>query len=715
MSKTEHPTRGTNMDAATFDSEQKHLQEVYSTLSHLGVQLAHKIEQARIQAAQDKEDMAGEIAPNFATDTDAFETYTEYATANNLIGAYNVAQDANLERLTRINTLLKQPYFAKILVQFKETADPKELYLGTAGATDENYKRLVVDWRSPVAEVYYNQDLGQTSYVANGKTINVDLKLRRQFDIERNVLHSYFDTNIAIQDALLLQSLSSERSIQMQSITATIQKEQNKVIRYDEVPALLVSGVAGSGKTSVLLQRIAYLFYQNRKHLHSNEVCLVSPNNVFSKYIEQVLPSLGEENPDTITWDEFAKSLLPFGRSLRSNTNSAHELYEVDKAMANFAFDEGDIKDIVVDGTRLISAKQIIALMKKFPNVEQGPHLVTLVREELFDKLNSRLSQLAASEKIQDELIVLPLNEQVDLFNGPYDPQSDEEAASLARIYLNKRFAAAIEAIENDEWLRIDRIGMRMLGKENLESSTWLYLKCAVTGMSNASIKYVIIDEVQDYSIDQLAVLAQYFTRAKFMMLGDEYQAIQENTASFQQIQEIFSYLRGRVDRCELLTSYRSTPRITELFCKLLPESAQGKIQSIQRADDEPRIVAYNNEADYTEALINAIESAQAKGGICALIVPWKSELRKLEQILGNSMPQIIDGRRFMPSSGIVALTLPQAKGLEFDQVIIPNASETLFPGGSNVARNRLYTSISRANKGITILSLGDMTSLLKH
>src|SRR5699024_1470769 len=132
------------------------------------------------------------------------------------------------------------------------------------------------------------QDLGPTSYRANGRTIHADLKLRRQFDVRRDVLNAYFDTSVAIQDSLLLASLSKRRSARMRDITATIQKEQNQVIRHEDVPALLVNGIAGSGKTSVLMQRIAYLFYQRRDDLDPSQVFLITPNSVFKHYVAGV-------------------------------------------------------------------------------------------------------------------------------------------------------------------------------------------------------------------------------------------------------------------------------------------------------------------------------------------------------------------------------------------------------------------------------------------
>lgn len=695
-----------------FQQEQQHLTEIHTTLNTLGRNLMRQMEKAQQEAAADKQSMSEELSPNFASYADAMETYADFAAMNRVIDGYNQTQEANAEQLAKIQLLLKQPYFAKVVLQFKPDQEPKELYIGNAGMSDENYKRLVVDWRSPVAEVYYNQDNGHTTYQADGRTITTDLKLRRQFDIEGNILNAYFDTNVAIQDSLLLASLSKQRTAQMQAITATIQKEQNLVVRHKDVPVLLVSGIAGSGKTSVLLQRIAYLFYQNRGSLDPSEVFLITPNPVFQRYIADVLPDLGERNPETLTWDEFARNLLPPGQGSGDVDVSIDLLKCIDEATASFEFDPNDFKDIRCENTRLISADQIRKLAAKFSRVPAGPHRVTLMREELFERVQSRLKQMAGTDEVQDEISALNLDEQLRIFHETVDPQDDQEARALALKYLNNRYAAAFKAVESDDWLRIDRIGMRLLGTQGLAPVAWLYLKMALTGLSNPSAKYVMIDEVQDYTAAQLAILARYFRRAHFLLLGDKNQAITPNTASFHDVHSVFEAAHGPVEECHLMTSYRSSPEITSLFASLLTSEEQLRISSIQRADTAPTIITCVNEQAYLAALRQTIDQACADQGLTAVVAPHKQEAKRIQTLLGNAAPALIDGNSSLPSNGVILITLKFAKGLEFDQVIIPNATEHNFPDDP-LSRRRLYTTISRATRKITILAEGSLTPLL--
>lgn len=708
-SQAEHAADATD---PVFQKEQRHLSDVYATLCDMERSLVAKIAKLDDEVAADKEMLADELTGNFASMGEAFETYAEFASANKSIDLYNAAQELNFQNLQKVRMLLHQPYFAKVVLQYKPGDAPKELYIGNTGMSDENYKRLVVDWRSPVAETYYNQENGPTSYVANGRTIKADLKLRRQFDIEGDRLAAYFDTTVAIQDAMLLASLSQERTSRMKAITATIQKEQNEVIRHKDCDVLLVNGIAGSGKTSVLMQRIAYLFYQRRETLRPEQVCLITPNPVFSRYIEQVLPDLGERNPETMTFNQFMARIMPPERSRGRADVDLAALERIDDAVAALRFDADDFKDIICDKTQLISAGQIRQIADKYKRIPAGPHLVTLMREELHKRLKSRLKQMAASERAQNEATALSIQEQVRIFHETIAPQTDAELRECALTYLNDRYAAAFDMVERDEWLRIDRIGMRLLSVEGLLPVEWAYLKMAVTGMSDASVEYVMVDEVQDYTCAQLMVLRRYFRRAHFLLLGDENQAIKAHTASFSEVRALFESTGLHVEECRLMTSYRSSPQITALFSSLMPHEDRMRVSSVQHMREEPRIEGFADRASYERALCKAVSSAGKDAGLTAVIADDRAMLKRIAHLLGDAAPVLIDDNATLPASGVVLMTLEFAKGLEFDHVIIPDARETVF-GDNRVAKNRLYTSISRATGRITVFAPGAVTPLL--
>lgn len=697
----------------TFEAEQEHLSTTYAKLQSIERSLQEQLASIFSEVASEKDLITDEL--NFDFDADIHvETMAELEAVNRIIDTYNIAADVTTERLHRAQLLLKQPYFAKVTLQFKPGSEPKDVYIGNVGMTDDDYRHFIVDWRSPIAEVYYNQDNGKTSYEANGRTIDCELKLRRQFDIERDQLKALFDTTIAIQDEMLLAALAQNRSSRLSAITATIQKEQNEVIRHEDVPALLVSGIAGSGKTSVLLQRIAYLFYRQRDTLKPEDVFLITPNPVFQRYIENVLPEMGESNPSSITFESLMCGLGLGSRDLGREV-SADALRAIDEKLPDFKLKQGDFTDIRIEGEPVITAAQAHGAWSKLKNLPTSPHRSALVIDDLLDRLEQRIKRFAKSEKYQDMISDMSDAEQIECFGeNVYIGDMDEaELVSYTERFLRWRYAGVEHEIAEGRWLRLDAIGMRLTGSENLSAIEWLYLKLALVGGGMRHARYVMIDEVQDYSAAQLMCLARYFGKAHFMMLGDENQAIREGTASFDEIREVFTRACGSVDNCELMTSYRSSPEITALFTSLLDNEERVRVESVQPAGIEPVIIECADDLDYEVQLKTAVEEALEARCLAAIIAPDARRLAKLEQLL-EDLPIVTGaGKETMPEHGVLLLDIKLAKGLEFDQVIVPDAGNRSYPD-ETLARHRLYTAISRATKKVTLVANGKLTKLLR-
>lgn len=704
------------MEDKIFAEEQAHLSKVYGQLQELERTASERLEANLAEIREYKSNMREEIAPDFEGDDLSMETYANVAAANSVIESFNLANDADVETINRLRLLLKKPYFAHIRLQIAGKPTARDIYLGSTGMADELHRRIVVDWRSPVAEAYYNQDMGQTSYWANGREIKADLQLRRQFDIERDVLKCYFDTSVAIEDPLLLASLTSQRSSQLQAITATIQKEQNAVIRHENVPAMLVRGVAGSGKTSVLLQRIAFLLFRDRESLRADQVYLVTPNPVFKKYIANVLPELGEKNPNALTWAELMELVGPGDRSPGAET-AAESLKCIDEGLKTLQLEPEDMHDIVAGEHQLLSAQQIWKTVERFlGRTKPGPRLCCVVEEDLLDKLDARINQLATSAAMKDEVTTMDPDEQERIFGRLVDPNDEEDVADCTRDYVEQLCAPYVEMVENAGWLRLDRIGMRMLGASSLTAIEWLYLKVQLAGKVDEAAKLVVIDEVQDYSAAQLMVLARYFCNARFLMLGDENQAIWEGTASFAQIEELFKDVRGTIATRELMTSYRSSPEITAVFTTLMKRDEGMNVSSVRRPGHTVKFKECLDDEEYFQALETALESGRNEGGLCAVIAGngrrtrWLD--RKLRDRMGELAPRLMDGKGRLPEAGCVLLDLKLAKGLEFDRVIVADAQADEY-GDDELSKHRLYTAISRATQHLTLVSQGKMTPLL--
>lgn len=692
-----------------FQEEQEHLSEAYAKLLAARERLSSRLDRNREEAAKDLSDMRDELVLDKSSDVHT-ETMAELESMNRLVDVYNRTDSIFVEELRHVELLLKQPYFAKVRLKFK-SGRMRDVYLGTAGATDESQRHFIVDWRSPVAETYYNQSNGPTSYVANGKTIEVDLELRRQFDLTRDKLNAYFDTTIAIEDPLLLQSLSKRHSEKLTAITATIQKEQNEVVRHADVPALVVNGIAGSGKTSVLLQRIAYLFYQERENLRPDQVYLFTPNPVFEKYIDRVLPDMGERNPQIFTWKGFIERLGLADRGLGLDA-SEENLRTLERGMETLALDVHDFRDIRRGDVVLLRAQQFQALLRKYSHIPPSPHLFAVVNEELHDRLDSRLGQLVKDARVQGNMLDLDVDSKIQIFGSYVDPQTDEEIAECAKTYVDYMYAGAHEDIDASSWVRIDRIGMRLLGKETLASTEWIYLKMLLTGECERDARYVMLDEVQDYTVAQLMVLARYFPNAHFLLLGDQHQAINEGTATFDDVRRVFAELRGKVDECRLMTSYRSSPEITALFTGLLEEDERIKTSSVHRPGIQPRIEAFAGTGEYLQAMRAVVDEALEADGLTAIVVNSWEAMKWLSSRLDERV-KVLHSDEELPATGVILLDLPLAKGLEFDHVVVPDATGKSYPD-TPLARRRLYTALSRATHKVTVLAHGELTPLLK-
>ncbi len=699
-------------------AEQEHLSHVYQKLLRIEAEQENKVASIGEGARTDKADMAEELTVDLADFDSTLETLANIESLNRIVDSYNLASQTAEERLDRTRLLLKQPYFAKVTLQLSPDRPPRDIYLGVCGMNDETGRLFIVDWRAPVAETYYNQSMGPTSYKVDGRTVHVDLLLRRQFEIERDELLAYFDTTVAIEDPLLLRALTRSHSSKMKSITTTIQREQNTVIRHADVPALLVRGIAGSGKTSVLLQRVAYLLYQNRATLRPDQLHLITPNDVFSRYISDVLPSMGEHNPQTGTWQSIAVrwGISPDDRG--DGATTVTRLREIDRACKTARLMPQDCRALRWKDEVIISAPDIAKIAAQFSRVQSSRRQCECVNEELHDRLDQMIKNEATSENVLYAIDEMEIEEQCRLFGHPIDTDDKDEVREAGLIYLEEKYAAAHTAVDNASWISTRRLARRILGGRGLKPIERAYLRLLFSGAGDAEARYVLIDEVQDYTAAQLMLLTQLFPLAHFLLLGDPNQAIYDGCATFEEIFEIFAQARGRdnVSSCALLTSYRSTPEITALFAPLADEQDRIAIDSVRRAGTPVAIREYRDQSAYEKALVDTVLSLKKElagsadsAGIGAVIAATEDEAIRIAERF--NLP-LVSAQSQLPEKGLAVMSLPFAKGLEFDAVIIPDASATAY-GSDERSRRRLYTAISRATSRIAILSNGELSPLL--
>ncbi|WP_029232454.1 HelD family protein [Butyrivibrio sp. VCB2006] len=681
------------MEKEIFNQEQSHLTKTYDKLLEMKKDLEDQISALNEKAMDDKNDIRDNLRFDYADIETTMETLTELEVWNRYIDSYNVESSSLSNRLSTVKKLLESPYFAKIQVQFDPSEDPEDYYIGRAAISENGYDQMVVDWRSPIAEVYYNQESGHTSYTVEDREIPVDLKLRRQFDIKQDKLLSFFDTQIAIEDPMLLASLSQARSDKMQAITATIQKEQNTVIRYPDVPVLLVNGIAGSGKTSVLLQRIAYLFYQKRKTLRPDQVCLMTLNPVFRDYIDNVLPDLGETNPLTITWHEFLEMVnVPFTENGADST-TAENLQKIHDMLPTLVPTADDFFDIKQKDTMVINKNDVLAVVKRFSQFPMGVRLIQTVSDELEVRAKNTLHNL--DKEVEDE------------------SEGSAKSDSAENNRIENDYGGALRNIKHCGFVNVMHIAKRILGSDRITASEWLYTKMELTGFCDRNMKYMMIDEVQDYTKAQLMVFRKFFPNAKFMLLGDENQAIREGTVSFAEIAEMSNADDKKFVELPLMTSYRSSPEITDMFASLLPPEKKLQVSSVQRPGEKVAVKAFDSDKEYYTELTRLIDESAKKEGLTAVIFRNQFNLENAVAKLGKNAPVVIAEDDALPSEGAFMIDLSLAKGLEFDNVILADADSKSYPNDL-LGRHCLYTAMSRATQHLTVIANGELSPNVK-
>ena len=681
------------MEKEVFEKEQAHLTKTYNKLLNIEKDLKEQISALNEKAVDDKNDIRDNIRFDYADIETTMETLAEIEVWNRYIDTYNVESSSLGKRLATVEKLLESPYFAKISVQFDGEDEAESYYIGRAAISENGYDQLVVDWRSPIAEVYYNQENGRTQYTVEDRIIPVDLKLRRQFDIDKNELKAYFDTQIAIEDPMLLASLSQIRSDKMQAITATIQKEQNAVIRYPDVSALLVNGIAGSGKTSVLLQRIAYLFYQKRNSLRPDQVCLITPNPIFRDYIDNVLPDLGETNPVTLTWKEFAEHVdIPFASGEYDYTE-AESLQKIHEELPNLRPQVQDFFDIKQKDRVVLSKNDVFNVVKRFSKFPLGVRLIQTVADELENAAKNAMRNMDT---------------------GSDEEETDNTARSdhAEDNRLENDFGGALSCIRHCGFVNAAHVAQRILGSRKVTAAEWFYTRIELTGVCDRNMRYVMIDEVQDYTMAQLMVFRKYFPNARFMLLGDEFQAIREGTVSFAQIKELFSEEKKTFAELPLLTSYRSSPEVTEMFASILPEEKKMLVSSVQRPGEKTIVKACKTDAELIKELTGLSDEYGKKEGLTAIICRNSKNLEAISEALGKKCPPVISENCSLPEKGAFLIELRYAKGLEFDHVILPDADDKSYPD-DEIGRHCLYTAMSRATQHLAVLAKGKTAGIL--
>ena len=552
---------------------------------------------------------------------------------------------------------------------------------------DSKNKYYVHDWRSPICSLFYDYEVGPCSYIAPMGKISGNIDRKRQYTIKDGKLLHIFDNNINIDDELLQEVLANESNDKMKNIVNTIQMEQNRVIRNTDDRNLIVQGIAGSGKTSVALHRIAFLLYKI-ENLKSNNVLIFSPNKVFSEYISNVLPELGEDNTMQTTINDFLDMEIKEFNKVESFTSFIERSYT---SKSDFDFIKYKQSDSVYDDIDKYIDSICIGL-RFIDDLFNRDYSYT--KEELNFMLNNRYSKFPIFERIN--FMSLKISEVN--FNGRIHKAKTISKELYER--LNKKLNLLDIYIDffKSDYSKIKRDISSIKDDKKLinydDACLYVYMKCKLFGYNyNTYIKQIIIDEAQDYSMGQLKLIKKIFKNASYTILGDVNQTINPyyKYDSLESLVKVFEHSKY----VELTKTYRSSEEIIEFSNRVL---GLNHVTAIRRGNVVP--VIEKEEDNLYEQLISDIEECKKYGKSIAIVTKNDSECDKIYKLLKNTDISKIDNNSKKFNRKFVVVPVYMAKGLEFDSVIIYTDKNNKF---TDSEKYLYYVAITRAQHKLIV------------
>lgn len=745
--------------------EQKHLDNIMKQIKEREKSLKKSIKSAEGEARNLNSHFFDDVKLDYDGYSTSMETALSIHQQQQLLSEREHAWQHSAKQLDTVERLEKRPYFAR--VDFKEQGEkkPETIYIGLGSFADKNDHFLIYDWRAPISSIYYDGKLGEVSYNSPEGKITVDMTKKRQFMIEDGKIVNMFDTNESIGDQMLLEVLSEKSSTQMKSIVTTIQQEQNKIIRNTSADLLFVQGAAGSGKTSAILQRIAFLLYRYRGNLTSSDVIMFSPNQLFNDYIKNVLPEMGEQNMVQMTYWQFVARRLP-----GMNVENLFKQFEDQNADTNISKfkDSVNFFNLVTRyakhlNKRGVVFKNIYFRDKKKPYFDKEKikeiyysynenynlaNRIDAAREELIKMLNHKIAPEARKAWVARTIEGMSQSELNELYDRPdqeFESEAKEEAFLGRKIvlkalkgvhkrilhnhFINMRaqylsFLRAVPKmvdlakwnIDEEDWMHhIDEV------KENFKKhdiaitdvSAYLYLYDLITGRrTDYEMRYAFIDEIQDYTPFQLAYLKYNFPRAKFTMLGDLNQAIftkDESRSLLKQISGLFD--PEKTDVVQLTKSYRSTKQLTNFTKQILRQGE--KIEAFNRQGPKPVIWGRDSDEQAIDVLVDVLRDNEKRKMTTAIITKdlagakfvheKLSEKGEKSTLIATANQRLVDGTLVIPSY--------LAKGLEFDAVVMWGANKKNYHQLDET--QLVYTITSRAMYKLDVIYTGEKSPLL--
>lgn len=576
--------------------------------------------------------------------------------------------NANQEQFAyrqRLEKMIDSPFFGRVDFCYEGEEEPEQFYIGIGNFSEKTgHVPLIYDWRAPVSGLFYDYDKGTASYTAPAGILHGEITSKWQYKIRRGKMIYEFESDVKIDDDILKAELGSNGDVQLKNIVRTIQKEQNAIIRNTKDKIMVIQGAAGSGKTSVALHRIAYLLYHDREHLKSSNILVLSPNSVFSDYISHILPELGEENIQEMSFDLYAyKELKPFVYDCEDR------YHQIERELA-FA-DEQQIKRM-----RWKQSKDFLDEVEAFL-LELEDELMNFQTIEYkgFEKTEQEILNLFYF-KFQDIPLLSRMEAVLEYFIDEYETLKDCTLPEEERDMLYGKFMKMYET--KDLYVLYNRF-LKSFGFTPLPYCSYekrllpyedvypmLYLKYRLfSSTQQKTVKHLVIDEMQDYSYVQYIILKELF-HCPMTILGDKAQTME---AEVQDVLEFLPEIYGKQIRVIYMSkSYRNTVEIASYANKIT------NVQGVELFERHGRPVEEKTFFALTEMLDEVLKNLKLQENeyeTAAVITTTEEAAVFAYQYLKEKFPQTfyIDKDSSTFQKGLTITTFYLAKGLEFDQV----------------------------------------------
>ena len=582
------------------------------------------------------------------------------------------------------------PYFASVVFE-DEDKERYSVYLGLTYLKDDDYGNIIYDWRSPICSLFYDFEVGPCAYAAPGGPVKGNLIRKRQYKIADRKLLSAFDNSMSIDDELLQEVLATDSNDKMKNIVNTIQQEQNNVIRNVRDKTLIVSGIAGSGKTSVALHRIAFLLYKI-KNLTSNDVLIFSPNQIFTEYISNVLPELGEDNTLQTTFNDYLSSNITEFQEVEPFMDFIGKFYSEkvgNPELIRYKQSDSIIKDIDLYIEDYVRKARVV---RDFTENK----IYTVYKDELNDLLHNRYNTLPFFERV--DIIAEKLSEAN--YKGSIKKKPTYKKMIMENSSFVKDYKDIFMGFFSSEFCKI-RMNDEELRKFNRSKTIGyddalllVYMKGLLEGFPyEKDIRQVVIDEAQDYNYLQYLIISKIFRNSNFTILGDVNQTINPyyKYDSLDILANIF-----KQSKCISLTkTYRSSPEIIEFTNKIL---GLNHVCAIRKTESVPLIHRTDN-----SKILEDINYLSDKYKSVAVITRDNNTANKLYEELKDIIPiSLLNGQSEEFNKELVVLPAYLAKGLEFDSVIVYSDGDSKYLKNE---KNLLYVACTRAQHELIVYS----------